>query len=377
MKKIILLAAAAAMFASCAQKPHEGYTVNIKFEGDTTKISSDSIFITNMSQDTAMFFADTAVIANNQANFEGIIDTPQNLYIMVKNEQRPIASLFLENTNFDVTITLGDKMDVKINGGETQKLIDSLNTMSQNLANSMKLDSLMGTYYDPKATPEAKKAVEDLFTKFQDSMKVMQEGIIKANPTSFYALDNLVNNIEDVQIDSAEAQIARFKALPAFAKNKNIKKVEDAIATLKALQPGQIAPDFTQNDPEGNPVKFSDVYKANKVTMVDFWASWCGPCRAFNPTLTKIFAKYKDKGFGIISVSLDKEKEAWVKAIKDDKLDWTHVSDLGFWDNVVAKQYNVRFVPQNIFVDSEGKIIKRHASEEEIETLLEEQLNKK
>ena len=116
------------------------------------------------------------------------------------------------------------------------------------------------------------------------------------------------------------------------------------------------------------------VLQAQKPVLIDFWASWCGPCRAFNPTLTKIYKEYKKKGFGIIGVSLDRDKDAWRKAIKDDKLDWVHVSDLGFWNNEVAKQYHVRYIPQSIFVDQEGKILKRQPSHEEIEELLKANL---
>ena len=142
----------------------------------------------------------------------------------------------------------------------------------------------------------------------------------------------------------------------------------------EALAPGKQAPDFTLNDPEGNPVKFSEVYPKNKVTMIDFWASWCGPCRKFNPTLTQIYAKYNKKGFGILGVSLDREQEKWVEAIKADKLVWQHVSDLKFWDSEAGRLYNISSIPQSYFVDSEGKILLASPSEDQIESFLAEYL---
>ena len=108
--------------------------------------------------------------------------------------------------------------------------------------------------------------------------------------------------------------------------------------------------------------------------MVDFWASWCGPCRRFNPTLVEIHKEFKKKGFDIIGVSLDRDKDSWVKAIKNDNLKWEHVSDLAYWDCEVAKLYHVRFIPQSIFVDQNGIIIKRQPSEEEIVELLKANL---
>ena len=108
--------------------------------------------------------------------------------------------------------------------------------------------------------------------------------------------------------------------------------------------------------------------------MIDFWASWCSPCRHFNPTLIKIYEKYHKLGLGIIGVSLDAEKEAWTEAIKADKLTWSHVSDLQYWNNEVASLYMVKYIPQNIFITSDGTIIKRQVKEDEIEALLDEYL---
>ena len=112
----------------------------------------------------------------------------------------------------------------------------------------------------------------------------------------------------------------------------------------------------------------------NEIIGVYFSAHWCGPCRAFNPTLTQIYEKYKDKGFGILGVSLDKEKENWIKAIEDDKLVWSHVSDLAYWNCAAAKLYSIKYIPQSYFIDSTGKILLASPEEDEIEKFLEENL---
>ena len=121
-------------------------------------------------------------------------------------------------------------------------------------------------------------------------------------------------------------------------------------------------------------IKFSDVYSKNKVTMLDFWASWCGPCRAFNPTLVRIYKKYHSKGFEVLGVSFDTDKARWEDAIKKDGLTWPHVSDLKGWENAVGTPYMVKYIPQNVLVDQSGTIIKRRATEEEIEQILSERL---
>lgn len=370
MKKLFLLGAAVCALWSCTSSV-EGYKVNVAVKGDLSQLKSDTLILTNSAE-----IADTVVLAEGKAAFEGAkLDTPQYVMLVTKGEKpQRLARLFLENgvSSIDINFVEGARPEIALKGGRFQTVSDSLSALQQKLFETNNMDSLMKAY--GTADEETKAAIYKLY----DSLSKVAEGYkaeyIAAHPTSLYALDNLAGSLEEIEIAEAEAKLAAFKALPEYAANKNVEKVENTINILKSLQPGQIAPDFVQNDTEGNPVKFSDFYKKNKVTMVDFWASWCGPCRAFNPTLTKIYKEYKKKGFGIIGVSLDRDKDAWLKAIKDDKLDWVHVSDLGFWNNEVAKQYHVRYIPQSIFVDQEGKILKRQPSHEEIEELLKANL---
>ena len=130
--------------------------------------------------------------------------------------------------------------------------------------------------------------------------------------------------------------------------------------------------DFTQNDTLGNPVSLSSF--KGKYVLVDFWASWCGPCRRENPNVVKTFNAYKDKPFTILSVSLDQPnaKDKWIKAIHDDNLTWTHVSDLQFWNNAVAKQYGIQAIPQNLLLDPQGKIIAKNLRSETLSEKLAE-----
>ena len=137
-----------------------------------------------------------------------------------------------------------------------------------------------------------------------------------------------------------------------------IDQVKAGAERAKTFLPGAEAPVFSLKTPEGEEVSLKE-YRG-KITLIDFWASWCGPCRRENPNVVKMYNKYKSKGFEIIGVSLDRQKDAWVKAISKDGLTWKHVSDLKGWKNAVAQAYSVSSIPHTVLVDREGKIIARN-----------------
>ena len=169
-----------------------------------------------------------------------------------------------------------------------------------------------------------------------------------------------------------ELETALGKLSPAAKNNGLAKEIAHRIAVNKLTGIGQTALDFTQEDTAGRPVSLKDF--RGKYVLVDFWASWCHPCRMENPNVVKAYADYKDKNFTVLSVSLDRpgQKEAWLKAIHDDHLDWTHVSDLKFWNNAAAKLYDIQSVPSNLLVGPDGKILAKDLHGEELEKKLAE-----
>jgi peroxiredoxin len=149
------------------------------------------------------------------------------------------------------------------------------------------------------------------------------------------------------------------------------------LETAKLTGIGRMAPEFTQNDTLDQPVQLSSF--KGRYLLIDFWASWCGPCRQENPNVVKVFNQYKDKNFHILGISLDRagQKDKWMKAIYDDNLTWSHVSDLKFWDNAVSKQYGIRAIPQNLLLDPSGKIIAKNLRGEALAKKMEELLGGK
>ena len=195
-------------------------------------------------------------------------------------------------------------------------------------------------------------------------------GYVRKNPNSpvaLYAMDlyGMINNANPLEVE------ALLNSMPARQQNTpKLIRLREHIEKNKTTMVGAVAPEFTQADTAGNPVALKDL-QGNYV-LVDFWASWCHPCRDQNPSMVKLFNKFKNKGFTILSVSLDSKKESWMAAIHHDKLTWKNVSDLHFWNNEVAILYGISSVPQNFLIDPKGKIVAKNRNAEELAALLEE-----
>ena len=226
-------------------------------------------------------------------------------------------------------------------------------------------------YNKEKNKSELKKVEEQIDAVNAGLKENVYHAYLKAKPNSPLALFALKQYAGwDIDGDKVDPL---FLALPASVQQwPSAITLKEQIDIAKKTGVGKIAMDFTQNDTLGNPVSLSSF--KGKYVLVDFWASWCGPCRVENPNVVKVFNQYKDKGFTVLGVSLDRPnaKEKWLKAIHDDNLTWTHVSDLKFWDNEVAKQYGIKAIPQNLLINPQGVIIAKNLRGEDLEAKLGE-----
>lgn len=210
-------------------------------------------------------------------------------------------------------------------------------------------------------------AIKKNYADVVASVNVQTDKFIDEHPSSpvspFVLLVLMQLNDDPMVLENRLARIEE-KAKQNYFGRTAAKMVEDA----RFGSIGSIAPDFSQQNEQGKEVKLSDF--RGKYVLIDFWASWCGPCRQENPNVVTAFQRYKDKNFTVLGVSLDRARDPWLKAIKDDGLTWPHVSDLKFWSNAVAVQYKVQSIPQNYLVDPQGKIIAKNLRGEALQAKL-------
>ena len=246
-----------------------------------------------------------------------------------------------------------------------QALVQELGPDFEALNNLEKMKAAAGTYqYNTDSLNEARGQV---LARIKEKVPVF----LKAHSQSMVA-PFLLNLIWPLNFPLAEVEAWAALVSPQAMASDYGQAFADLVGVEKMLGYGQSAPLFVQNDPEGKPVSLENF--KGKYVLIDFWASWCGPCRMENPNVVRAYERYKAKNFTVLGVSLDKDRNKWLQAITDDKLTWTHVSDLGFWNNAVAKLYRVSSIPQNYLLDPEGKIIGKNLRGEELSGFLEKVL---
>ncbi len=327
--------------------------------------------------------SDSALITDGKYSFSGKLTEPAQARLRVKYKAgengakvamsgpRDIATVFIQPGKINIT-AVDSFSNITVKGSAVHKAYAALREQEKPYEEKMKpLIEKYREYGKAKDLANQNKVEAEIDAIDKEKNEKIYGDFVKANPASPLALWALKQYAGwDINADKVEPL---YNSLSK--NNKDYPSAADfreALEIAKKTGIGKIAPDFTQNDTLDRPVSLNSL--RGRYVLVDFWASWCGPCRAENPNVVKVFNQYKDRNFHIIGVSLDRagQKEKWMKAIHDDQLEWTQVSDLKFWDNAVAKQYGIKAIPQNLLLDPEGKIIAKNIRGEELEKKLAE-----
>ncbi len=366
MRKLIIPVLALAGFMACDLLPSKNaFELSGKLEG-----AADGKVILQPARGTEGII-DTVEIKNGIFAFKGAIDAP-DMYLVRLEEGQGGCYFFLDNEQIKLTGHVDSLSHAKITGSAYEVEKEAFAETVKELEGKYPLEELKKEYYNPETTAERKEEIGGIYDQYMKEMTILVKEYIKGHPASYFSAMKLREISYELEAEELEALLNGLDA--KLADFSHIVKLRDYAQKMKAVAIGKIAPEFTMNDTEGNPVKLSDVYAKSQYLLIDFWASWCSPCRAENPNVVEAYKKFNEKGFDVFGVSLDKDKEQWLEAIEKDELTWTHVSDLKGWGNEAAKLYAVRGIPANLLVDNTGKIIAKQLRGEDLHKKLEELL---
>ncbi len=356
-RNLLLLIAVAFIMTACNQ--NKNFNVNVSLANGNDKTVYLQKYVDNVP-----VTIDSAVIAEEKAVLTAPTDNPQILYALKIKGQRGSMPFFADNKDVAFVGDLDNPQAVEIMGSETQAELDAYNDKLDEI--NMQIRDLYAVMQQAFSDNDSIKmdSLNKVGTALMEQQDNFRDEYIKAHPESFvthYILDGVK---QDYPLDQLKDLMAGFTTESIYRDHLN-----DYVAKQERLEVGQPFIDFTLQTKDGEDVTLSEKIAQNKLTLVDFWASWCGPCRHENPVVKAAYEKYHELGFDVVGVSVDQDEAAWLKAVEEDELPWMQVRDS---EDKVSEDYMIYYIPSNFLFDQNGTMIAKGLRGEDLEAKLAE-----
>jgi peroxiredoxin len=352
LQAVVMLLSGAMLWSCIDTKNRETFHIS----GDIEGIEERAVLYLRLSDGDKLYTKDSTMIQDGHFTLEGSLEYPQMIFLQI-GQTNKIINVFAENSTMEVAGNINNLEETEVKGSETHDQLMAFRAVMEPY--DAEYNDLINRYREASAGNDALRIakLDEEYNELWDRQKNAIIDFLSDKPDSFltpyiirrqlsYQLD--ASQLEDL-VSAIEAPVRISRDYRALAERADV---------LMRVAVGKKATDFTMNDPQGNPLSLSSL-EGNYV-LIDFWASWCAPCRRENPNLVKLYNDFSEHGFEILGVSLDEDKDRWIRAIEEDDLTWKHVSDLRGWSNAAGKLYGVNSIPHTVLLDPSGVIVSKN-----------------
>ncbi len=374
MKKITLLALLTLSILSCNNLKDNEFLIS----GTANGIENGKKVFVEIQDENGVIAKDTGVIENGKFELKGSTDNIDLGFIRIENEKINLP-IILEEGKIKINIVKDSLQKSTIEGTFNNDKFQKFNNESVAILEKVKK-------FEKENNPKMQKAltendtvtvnkIKKEYKNFQNDMNDYSKTFIKNNPDAFISVLLLENFLMREYIPATEIKSFYDKLDKKLVNTKSAQNIKKTLDLMLAVVVGKPAPKFSAKSPEGKLISLDE--SLGKVTIVDFWASWCAPCRKENPNVVALYNEYHSKGLNIIGVSLDQDAKKWKDAIAKDNLSWIHVSNLKYWDEPIGKQYGISSIPATFILDAKGNIVAKDLRGDALRAKVKELLDAK